>query len=69
MDSRESGLLNTFICKFLTDCLGDELKEIRKSEWFWEKVNELIPNNNIEEVINHIEKIEWKLQGKYLENN
>ena len=69
MNSRESGLLNTFICQFLTDCLGDELKEMRKSEWFWEKVNELIPNNNIEEVINHIEKIEWKLQGKYLENN
>ena len=65
MDRRERDLLQTLMSRILTDCLGDELKHMKKSEWFWETVDELIPNNNIEEVVKYMERIEWKLQGKY----
>ena len=65
MNIRERDLLLTYINKVLVDCLGDELKCLRKSERFWDTVDELIPNNNIEEVVKYMERIEWKLQGKY----
>lgn len=65
MNIRERNLLITYINEVLIDCLDDELKCLRKSEWFWDTVGELIPNNNIEEVVKYMERIEWKLQGKY----
>ena len=65
MNTRERDLLLTYINHVLIDCLGDELKCLRKSECFWDTVGELIPNNDIEEVVRCMERIEWKLQGKY----
>jgi len=61
MKQTQKDQLLYYVYTILTEGMNDELKMMKKSEWFWEGVKDIIPNNNPEEVIRFIERFNWDI--------
>jgi hypothetical protein len=59
MTQGQKDQLRFYVWRILKEGMNDELKEMKKSEWFREGVEDIIPNPNVDEIIDYIERFEW----------